>query len=373
MLHVETTVKGEDDERLKKGIMCTVCVMFDDAPLVSAAAGEIEGNVSGELSRGTNKRPILELLPGDGVGQIGYSGSEQFGFNGPDAFAVEDGIVYILDNENSRVLIYQEGVFSSFHISQCPEATHMKYEQQRLGIVDNYTGVTGVYTTSGSLITLISHPDVVDEECVADLLEVGDSYVVWRTYKGKEYRYDWIEETVELLEEQKKIQFANTEVCVSSEEGNIHWDINAKNKQVEVLGMSEDALIYQQYDLVPDVDIFLAELSVRKVTAQGKETYAILDFSDWYAPALNPLYFSSDGKVFVMECLEKGTVISEVLMGTTDTSRMSELEARAEARRNEMTAFGDGDERNVDFNKQSTGIEQSASDGDFDLDGKGRT
>ena len=116
------------------------------------------------------------------------------------------------------------------------------------------------------------------------------------------------------------------------------WSIDSENKVQDILGVKDGALVYQQYEYVPDVDMLFTELSVRKVQADGTETYAIIDFSDWKAPATDPFYLSSDGKLYVMECLENGTVISEVVLRTTDQSQMETLKQKAEARRLEVKA-----------------------------------
>ncbi len=334
-------------KKLKK-LMCLIAALCLAMSFLTAGATDAshdDDNIDADM--GSNRIALLKLLPGSGTGEVGYGGSEKFGYEGPDAFAVEDGAIFILDSQNDRIVVWRNGEYSSINIELCPRANHMKYQNQRLGVVDNYEGVTGVYTTEGELVTLIKHPISIINAYVAELSGIGDSYVIWKTYRGNYYRYDWVDGTLEMEESPwQKVLLDEGTLCITDVNGQVEWNVYAKNRIIEVLSISDDELIYQQYQFVTNVDLILAELSLRKITADGEETYTIIDISAWHTHPLEPCYLSTDGKVYVMECLEECTVVSEVVFGTADISHMGELEARAKERREELALAEAADEIN---------------------------
>jgi hypothetical protein len=108
--------------------------------LTVQASGNLHINI-GEMTT-SNRIPILTLTPGSGEGQVGYGGSKQFGYTGPESFAVEDGVVYILDSVNDRVLLCGNGNYASIDTSDVPQAKRMKYQNKKIAVVDNTNGRT---------------------------------------------------------------------------------------------------------------------------------------------------------------------------------------------------------------------------------------
>ena len=102
-------------------LICAVCLFVN--LLMVHASGDMH------LEMGTiessNRIPILTLTPGSGAGEVGYGGSEKFGYTGPDSFAVEDGVIYILDGLNRRVLVFGTGRITSIDISDIPIGRRM--------------------------------------------------------------------------------------------------------------------------------------------------------------------------------------------------------------------------------------------------------
>ena len=248
-------------------------------------------------------------------------------------------MIYVLDAVNYQINIYQNGSCSEIALENCYQPQGLTYENGKLAVFDNSDGVTLVYTTSGALVARITHRDEVKEELALKIAEIGDTYVVWETFAGNQYRYDWGTDVLAAAEAKLLKSSSDDTVSLTTAGKQVgQWSIDSENKVQDILGVKDGALVYQQYEYVPDVDMLFTELSVRKVQADGTETYAIIDFSDWKAPATDPFYLSSDGKLYVMECLENGTVISEVVLRTTDKSQMETLKQKAEARRLEVKA-----------------------------------
>ena len=129
--------------KIKKllSIICVICLLVN--LLMVHASGDMH------LEIGTieiaNRVPILTLTPGSGAGQVGYGGSEQFGYMGPDSFAVENGVIYILDGLNNRIVVYQNGEYSDISIGECAYASSMKYQSGKIAIADNQSDMTVVY------------------------------------------------------------------------------------------------------------------------------------------------------------------------------------------------------------------------------------
>ena len=334
-------------------LICAVCLFVN--LLMVHASGDMHMEM-GTIEK-SNRVPILTLTPGSGAGQVGYGGSEEFGYMGPDSFAVEDGAIYILDGLNNRIVVYQNGEYSDISIGECTYASSMKYQSGKIAIADNQSDMTIVYSTAGTQIAAISHPTEIAEQSVVKITEIGDTYVVWKTFAGVCYRYDWVTEAMTLDEELiilRKSDFSKNLLQVISSVTQREWYVQSEDRIVEALGECGDALIYEQHKYVPNVDMVFTELSVRRVDSNGNETFAIIDFSDWKAPASDPLYFSSDGKIYLMECLENSIVISEVSLGTADISYMGQLEKQAEARRAEVQAMEDnGDVSVCDIRNQT--------------------
>ena len=305
--------------------------------LVVNAMGNL--HIDTEKMNLSNRIPILTLTPGNGIGQVGYGGSELFGYTGPDSFVVENGVVYVLDALNSRINVYQGDASFEILIDHRFFAEKIEYKDGKLAVVDNSGKTTLIYTLSGALVELVAHPEAVIDELVSKVVEIGETHIIWRTFQGNYYRYDWSDEITTIEQPEVEVFEGDSHSAVSfraDEKMYQEWQIETENKFIDVLGIQGDALVYQQYEYASNVDMLFAELSVRKVNQDGRETYAIIDFSEWKAPARDPFYLSSDGKIYVMECREENTVISEVLLRTTDESQMEIVYQRAEARRLEM-------------------------------------
>ncbi len=314
-------------------VSCMICL------LVNLLVAHADTNLQLGTISTTNRVPVLTLSLGSENGQVRYGGVEASGYTGPNSFVVENGVIYVLDAVNYRINIYQNGSCSEIALENCYQPQGLTYENGKLAVFDNSDGVTLVYTTSGALVARIMHKDEVKEELALKIAEIGDTYVVWETFAGNQYRYDWGTNVLAAAEAKLLRSSSDDTVTLTTAGKQVgKWSIDSENKVQNILGVKDGALVYQQYEYVPDVDMLFTELSVRKVQADGTETYAIIDFSDWKAPATDPFYLSSDGKLYVMECIENGTVISEVVLRTTDKSQIETLKQKAEARRLEVKA-----------------------------------
>lgn len=308
--------------------------------IIGTLTASAEDNTPSEGENLSNRIPLFTIAVGDGENELGYSGHWMEGFNGPSAFVLENGTVYILDTIHSRISVHDKNGWKyNIVLTDCPSAERINYQDGVIGVVDNQKGVTCLYSVAGELLNLIVHPRYVEREKVAELSEIGDTYVIWRTFQENYYMYDWTKASCEKVTSgavELDTEFArklSSGLMVSK------TNVSSSVKRIyDPLGLYDGCIVYKQYEYFSDLDIFLGEYSLRKISADGQETYAIIDTSNWYAPPLDPYYVSSDGMAYVMENLEDEVMISQVVFGTTDVSQMPQLEEVAKERRQKMEA-----------------------------------
>ena len=135
--------------------VCTISIILNSF-MVSA-----DGPISSEeiVATPSNYHLCLSIDISDGVDAVGYVGDEMEGFHGPQAFAVEGEIAYILDTVHSRINVYDtNGWKYNIDLTACADAEFMKFQENVIGVVDNQSAVTGIYSLDGQLIRLVYHP-----------------------------------------------------------------------------------------------------------------------------------------------------------------------------------------------------------------------
>ena len=124
------------------------------------------------------------------------------GHTGPEAFAVEDGTMFILDNHNKRVILWEDRGFSDFDISDCPYAQHMTYQKGKIAVIDPVTMVTGIYSVDGTRLALIQYADhyAFDLQFPVEVTEIGDTYLVWKSSEGVVYLMECLQDGIVISE-----------------------------------------------------------------------------------------------------------------------------------------------------------------------------
>ena len=186
--YIKSKKGGCTNETDKKmiAIICVICLIANI--LIVNAMGNLQ--IDAEEMNISNRIPILTLTPGNGIGQVGYGGSELFGYTGPDSFVVENGVVYVLDALNGRINVYQGDASSEILIDRRFSAEKIEYKNGKLAVVDKRGKTTLIYTLSGTLVELVAHPETVINELVSKVVEIGETHIIWRTFQGNYYRYD---------------------------------------------------------------------------------------------------------------------------------------------------------------------------------------
>ena len=117
---------------------------------------------------------IITINVGNDEDEIGYSDSMISAGEGPEAFAITDGLIYISDNVNKRINIYDEkGYIKDIDVSYTSYIRSIVVLENRIYIMDYDAGFIYVINTEGEVLSEISLPDEMtayrmDRLCVRD-------------------------------------------------------------------------------------------------------------------------------------------------------------------------------------------------------------
>lgn len=254
---------------------------------------EVEKNlVETEVQLDAAKREVLTLYPGNGEGQVGYSDESRGAILvGPESFAVENGTVYVLDTVNHRVIIGKDGAYSYIDLSEYSRVKYMGCENGRIGVVGYLNDqVVAVYSADGTRVALIELEETGVNGIVNRILSIDDSSVEIQCSDGMRYRCDWTTKTQEQLE---KVTEGISEELME--------------RNASVLGRSEDLVYYRYREGSSDV--------IGKELTNVGRWYTVQELLVYRTIPLKSLYVSEDGRLYLMECFEDRTVISELVLG----------------------------------------------------------
>ncbi len=273
-----------------------------DIPKTETPPTEAPEPVTVELSLEQAKREILVLYPGEGEGQVGYyenTSPAGNGNGGPESFAVVNGKVYVLDRVNDRILCYADGRYSEIKIPGCVE--YMQYMGEQLLLVT--TGTTKplqfyVYDLDGTEKLSVSLPEAING--VNEILMLNDTSVEFDCHSQIGHyiiKFDW--------ETQKYARKGS----VPSLEQRIDMAVHSEYAFCEVIAEVDDDLFYVCYDS-EGWNPF-----VNRQAADGSRWFVKLDKESRYSTPNQQFYLDADGRLYVMECFDDRTVISELVLG----------------------------------------------------------
>ncbi len=242
----------------------------------------------------TIKQPLYTFSWGTESSQLGYwyeADNPAATPMGPTDFAVEDGVICVLDSVNHRVVMLEDGGVTEIDTSASSFDTEMIYQNQMIGVVDYMGDVVRIYQKDG---TLAHHIDLPYAGIIGDLVEIGDTYVDWVVRMGNRYRYDWVQGSLENLG--------------SWENQTVKVHAPVERSAVAVEGIDATG-VYYYYTDIPNLQY---------VICREMDEYRWLtevDLSGMRSFPYEPLYYSRDGSLYLMECLEEGVVISRLSIG----------------------------------------------------------
>lgn len=205
-------------------------------------------------------------------------------------------MVCVLDNENSRILIQYKGKSLEIPLNKLYTSGYSLKMWQLDGWITFWNSMEDklmLYRLeSGAEIYLDLSTVLKDHQEISEFLEVGNSYVEWVEPSGDKeavYRYDWVENKVNLVTLQEK----NTPTV--SMEGVLPF----------IIGTYEDEVYYCQY----------GENADRYILHRVTPNYHLrteIEFAP-YRTAPN-IYLSPDGHLYIMEMFEDRAEISEITL-----------------------------------------------------------
>lgn len=255
---------------------------------------------------------VLSVGIGNGEGEIGYSDSMAGGGSGPEAFTVaEDGKIYICDNVNKRVNVYQNGSFAyAIATSYISYVRSMVESDGFVYMMDYDAGIIYAADTDGTLVRAVSLPDSME------------SYLMKKIYVQSDG-------TVCLFYESNLLNSNNAGVdCTYSlddlesgkaigAEGFIHANesiqIMPDNSltSMRILNVDDKDSVYVSVYEMADSSIASGEYTVRKYI-DGKCTgIASIDLKPYYYMPNNVLEVSEDGKLYQIICTKDQVLIVE--------------------------------------------------------------
>lgn len=269
------------------------------------APAEPEELIEIEVSFDEIKREVLTVYPGREEGQVKYDELPS-GTDGPKGFAIVDGVIYILDTANYRVNIYDNGENRSIPFKA--RFTRMIVQDGFIVLSDISNGTKiAVYRTDGTLEAVKEFEKSEGVDWINKFCCIGETYVEFAStssYTSERYRYDWVEDKTTVL---GRYEAPNDKVNETI--------LNEQN-HLDVIGEYGESVYYTYFDWKDEgpSEYFLnrEEGNIR--------WYAMIDFYAWHAHPLEQLYLSADGKLYIMECFEDRTVISELLLGEQEAS-----------------------------------------------------
>ena len=263
------------------------------------APTESQPLVETELGFESAKREILTLYPGSELGQVGYS--EEGRVNepiGPESFVVEGEKIYILDWVNKRVLMFEDGkATGSIDVSEYDRTRYMGYGNGCIAVAGSHRGnaqIIGVYSADANG-EKVAEIDLFDTQImlVNKIVSIDDTGVEFNGELGNgAYRYRYDRSTKKL--EQVEVVGANT--------------IMVGEQEASVLGESGEKLYYYYY---------YGQTTKCTIGVEVKNAgrwYVSHEFSGYRTTPLKWLHVSEDGKLYLMECFEDRTVISELIL-----------------------------------------------------------
>lgn len=277
--------------------------------------------IVGELSFNDAKRVIHTFSWGSGEGQLGVYGAWN-DYLYPRAFAVEDGAIFVLDEANQRILICENEIYSEIKVEGMPEDGKIKYQNGWIAVWgkerDKY--FTMIFKRDRDVKMTIEIPeDVVKYGTVADVLEIGETEIVWKVVKEgnrRAYRYNWTtgELKGETLEYQEyEIVYKpgliggyedNAYYCYAEDDSGVKL-FNRENKEYRIYTKVDDA----RYD-------YILPKATEYLSADG-HLYLMEGFID--RVEISELVFDAEKAVIVEE--------TEPIEPTTDESTGEEPES----------------------------------------------
>lgn len=214
---------------------------------------------------------ILTANVGSNEGDLGYSDYMEGAGEGPETFAITDGIIYISDNVNKRINIYDEkGYIKDIDVSYTSYIRSIVVLDNRIYLMDYDAGFIYIINSEGEILSEISLPN----EMTA-------------------YRMD--------------------KLCVR-DDGNVYLKYDEDYYLVDESGLSDDEVDEEGLSFVVSYDIvgkpdFPGEYIICKYIDTTSVATSPIDLDAYYFMPNNLIQISDEGELYQILCLEDSVQI----------------------------------------------------------------
>lgn len=307
---------------LASSVMCLM-----NLPVMASSVSEISNLDNG-----------LVLTIGNEEGQVGYF-IDETDFNlGPQDFVVEGDTIYILDAINNRINLYTNNEYcESVYLDNCISALRFFVEDEGIFVVDSNNQILQ-YTKTGEEIQVYSIPESI-WACMVTDLEILDSKMYIQTDYQETYCIGEVEveeNVATYVSEYEASDFITLNFAKSDSAGFViedsysdehGLDLDNSNKYVSAIGDDSSGNTYLLVKEYVELNGKIAlETSIQKYSSNGEELgYAIINQDDWVIYPSKYVFVTEEGKVYLLSCKSDKTTVSEVVLGTSDKSKLSEM------------------------------------------------
>lgn len=313
---------------------------------------------------------ILSIDIGTGFGEIGYLKEEEhLALRGPGSFHVaDDGRIIILDSQNHRILIFQDGTcigtvllpnnayaskmavigdlcyVLSYYDSKIYEIPLKYGSEGRVTAADykSYELPNGLQPYSIQMFLNSSGRLLfVDLDDVAYYLGSDGTFKVGQTFMEKQ------NVEVEIPEDTKELAWDELDFKTNIRIKNTEWTVKLNQSVDECSAIGVDAknnLFIEYYDFVDDVYTFMFERTLRIIDPKSNTiSYALIEDKGIYTYPDREFFVTESGDVYYMACYNDKVSIQKIIFADSYTSHKNELREAAlenDAKVSNLTSTG---------------------------------
>jgi len=266
---------------------------------------------------------------GEGEHEIAYI-YDDAGNNGPESFAVENGVVYLLDSVNSRLLINKSGETHAVALDGCLYPSHMCVENGIILIADAESEELLVCNESG-IISSVALPEDLNTNDIYRIHPNGSGTALLLTHDLYQYILNvsdmsWSEKSLVNVINDGKGCYSLTVPTLSN---SLTVDCGT-DAMLQYINTTNDMLFVGVYNFVPDVSIIMTEHVIKSISTDGELIgCTVVDTENACSYPNDDTYISSEGKLYILHCNNDGAHITCPILRKSYHSSMEGLTQRA--------------------------------------------
>lgn len=268
---------------------------------------------------------VLTVGVGSGEGELGYSDTMKGGGSGPEAFTVTgDEMIYICDNMNKRVNVFENGAFAyEIETPYISYVRSMVVSQELIYLMDYDAGMIYELEAEGDVRREISLPEGMDKLSMEKLYVRGDGTVWLYNYHAGSYCVDDLADGktdgIEGFTKDGNSVYRISEGCliessaedtdngndyVSGTTENILLVEDASLASMGILNVDKNGSVYVNIYEMEDTSTVTGAYTVRKYANGNCEGTASIDLDSYYFMPNKVISVSEEGDLYQMICGE---------------------------------------------------------------------